>query len=257
MTSNALVFVHEILRHWLAIVTGSGVSLFMLVKEKWSGKPIRRKAISAIFLAGLLISIFLAWQDEHTSAEWRGGEIQRLTGLTQQQDNQIEGLSSLLAQKDRPIVLQQDPEIKALLKGQQAEIGALRKEVPSPRKTALQLSNDILLFTEAARKNDPAEASFASRPDWDTGKSQQENERIATQFYQQLTRAEIAWMQQTASAYDLKFGTRVADLAQQAKDAGISDASSVEDMCVGATGNTYVMEKCGARIGALAHRLPH
>jgi hypothetical protein len=72
---NFWIFVSEIFGHWLALVTGSVVSLFILVKEHRNDRSVRWRVIVGIFLVGLAVLVFFAWQDEYLSAGWRGGEI--------------------------------------------------------------------------------------------------------------------------------------------------------------------------------------
>lgn len=100
MASHLWVFFLEAAGHWIAIVTGSAVSLFILIREKKNKKPIEWRTILVIFAAGLAISLFFSWQDEYTSAKWRGGEIQRLTAVTAAQTIQIGELDHTISDKD-------------------------------------------------------------------------------------------------------------------------------------------------------------
>jgi len=90
MVSHLWSLLIEVAHHWLAVVTGSTVSLFMLIWEKKKEKQIKWKYVLGIFFVGLVVSIFFAWQDEYTSAEWRGREISRLEEELRQTRQQSE-----------------------------------------------------------------------------------------------------------------------------------------------------------------------
>jgi hypothetical protein len=61
-------FVVAVVSHWQAYVTGGAVTGLLIVVERLSGKILPKKA--AIFLGFfLLVSLFLAWDDEHQRAD--------------------------------------------------------------------------------------------------------------------------------------------------------------------------------------------
>jgi hypothetical protein len=78
MTSHAWTFALGVFQHWIALVTGSIVSLLILIYEKSKDRPVKWKKILFVFFLGLLVSLFFAWQDEYTSAIWRGQDISNL-----------------------------------------------------------------------------------------------------------------------------------------------------------------------------------
>jgi len=246
MWNHVLVYFSEIVNHWIAIVTGSAVSLFILIKEHRSQTPVKWKIIVTIFVAGCLLAMFFAWQNEYTSAEWRGGEIERLTAAIQAQQAQIQNLQTLVAQKDRPIILQQqtDPAILKLVERQDAELARLKSEIPSPRKKALQLSNDILKFLGERQKDEP---TFQFSPTTTTDEW--------NQHMQQERQAYTAWMNQTAAESRERFALRVADVLEDAKENGI-DTSRIQGICEFYNGNTFALQTCGVNIGSLARQLP-
>jgi hypothetical protein len=59
-----------VLSHWQAYVTGGTVTGIIAVTERLSGKSLPKKAYAAVFLGFfLLVSFFLAWDDEHHRAD--------------------------------------------------------------------------------------------------------------------------------------------------------------------------------------------
>jgi hypothetical protein len=249
MRSHVWTCVAGIYDHWIAIVTGSGVSLYILVKEKYTDKPVRWKTILAIFFAGFLVSLFLAWQDQYTSAEWRGAEISRLNGLIQDQDEEIKNLRNELAQKDRPVVLQYttDPEVTKLLKRQDAELARLKTQNPSPKKKALQLSNDILKFLAERVKNQPA------LPAGPTVGSDEESQRRRSEVWERVMGP---YTRQVGADFQVYFGARVMAIANDMQAAGLTGFEGLTSACEFSNGNFYVIQECGERIGALSERLP-
>jgi len=86
------ILVKEVLHHWIALVTGSVFSLYFLFPEKR-----RKKQVAVgIFLAALMLSMFFAWQDEYTSAQWRGNEISRLNAVNYDQQTRLENQQAMI-----------------------------------------------------------------------------------------------------------------------------------------------------------------
>jgi hypothetical protein len=245
MSSYFWVFVTEVFHHWIALVTGSAVSLGILTWEKRQKTEVKWKTITTIFLAGLALSLFFAWEDEYTSAEWREGEIYRLSGLLLGENSQIQSLQSQLVAKDRPINLQvqPDPEIHTLLARQDAELLKLKGELPSPKKKALQLSNDILRFLSDRMKTKPNPPIF-------NGTANEQRVQMSNEFEQSF----LKWMSETASEYQIRFGPGVSSIIDDAQSAGLS-AENIK-ICIFSNGNTFEIQECGSRIGALADKLP-
>ncbi len=249
MPSHIWVFLREVTGHWLSWVTGSAVSLSILIKEKWFRKPVKWKAIIGIFILGLGLSLFFAWQDEYTSAEWRGDEVNRLTGASQTEAQQVQQLQYIIDEKDRPVIIQtqHDPELDAIIKQQNAELAVLRHEVPSPRKQALLLSHEILLFFTERQKAEPIfepPTVSMTREQWAS------LEQLNNQNY-------INWMKETFAGFRERFAVPIAEIMQAGKDAKI-DTSSL-GLCNAASsgaGSTYEVEECGASLGALAEKFP-
>ncbi|HWF39731.1 MAG TPA: hypothetical protein VG322_14500 [Candidatus Acidoferrales bacterium] len=100
MPSHFWIFLTEIFSHWVTFVTGSAVSLIILVKEKYTEVTVKWKAISAVFFLGVTFSIFFAWQDEYASAVWRGTELAKSNALVDEKGREIHQLESQISQKD-------------------------------------------------------------------------------------------------------------------------------------------------------------
>ncbi len=247
MWSHVSTCVAGVIDHWVAIVTGSSVSLFILVKEKWSDKPVRWKTILAIFFAGFLISLFFAWQDQYTSAEWRGGEVSRLNGLIQGRDAEITNLRNELMQKDRPVVLQYatDPEITKMLNRQDQELAKLKNSLPSPKKRALQVSNDLLKFLAERNRAQP------QFPMPNTTGTKEEFIKQQNAFEQ----AYVQWMNETSAQAQTRFAIPVAQVLEDMRTENI-DAGSGGNLCTLFNGNTYAIQSCATTIGVLAQKLP-
>jgi hypothetical protein len=245
MQSHIWTCVAGIFDHWLAIVTGSGVSLFILIKEKATDKPVRWKAILAIFFGGFLISLFFAWQDEYTSAEWRGTEIARLGGLMQGKDDQIKILQNELMLKDRPVILQYttDPKLAKLLNQNTLDLARLKNSLPSPKKKALQLSNDMIKFSQDVTRNQPTPPIFQGAT------TREEIGALMGKFEQGY----VQWMNNMAANYNGQFAVRIVSLEEDVKAAGLPDTLS---MCEHSNGNTFGMERCAALVGVMAEKLP-
>jgi len=107
----------------------SGIASFCFAAyEAFKNKKIESRVFFAIGAFFLVLAFDQAWQDQYTSAEWRGGEISRLTASMQSKDAEIAQLRNEVMQKDRPVVLQytSDPEIAKLMKRQEQEIANMK-----------------------------------------------------------------------------------------------------------------------------------
>lgn len=187
------------------------------------------------------------------------GELEHINGLNSQLlqinsgdkirqaalEQEVNHLRDLLMAKDRPIVVQAAPdlEVQKLLKRQDEELIKLKDALPSPKRKALQLSNDILKFLADRMKIQPSSPDLigATREQW----QQKMNEH--TQNY-------VKWMNETAAEYQVRFGVRVSSVMEDMQTAGLNTANV--QMCIFSNGNTFMTQECGARIGALAEKLP-
>jgi hypothetical protein len=242
MSDHFWSFLVGVWAHWAPILTGGLFSIVMLI---WN-KPIHRKYVVWILLAALFISCFLAWRDEFTSAEWRDGEIHRETGLLQGKDAQIQQLQSLLMQKERPINIQPDLEIGIILARQEEEISKLKGELPSPKKKALQVSNDLLNFLNEREKATP-EAPLP-HPGMTFEQMNQQREE-----YQ---RAYLQWMKETGNESQSRFAAPIEEVFQNMKAENI-DTGGLYNFCSFFNGSTFALQRCATRIGYFAQKLSH
>lgn len=245
MWGALLAYVAAVFRHSRAIFTSGGGALVFFFWEHYTGRRIRWKVIAAICSVGCIVAMFLAWNDEHASAEWRGRRIYALTAQVDDRNAQISHLQEQLEAKQQPIVVQAapDPEVEKLLALQGKELATLKSETGSPRKRALQLSNDILKFIADRMKGEPDVG-----PPFGATKEQFLNAMNAED------REYTQWMHQTASEYALRFGVRVDAVIDDMRADGIK-TKTIEG-CDSSNGNTFMIQGCGASIGALAEKLP-
>jgi hypothetical protein len=244
MPANLWIFFLSVWRHWEPLVLGGGVGVFIFVYEHRKKEPIPWRLIGYIMAGALLVSCFSAWQDQYTSAEWRGIEISRLNGLMQGKEEQIKNLQNALMLKDRPVILQYatDPEIAKMLERQNKELAKLKDSLPSPKKKALQLSNDMIKFMATTNKNSPSPPiphNPMTRDQWDAAERQYEQ-----QFEQ--------WARSAIADYQMQFALRIATVSEDFRNAGIGDIYTCQNSPV----NTLSMERCATIIGALAEKLP-
>ena len=246
MASHIFVLFREVIGHWLAFVTGSVVSVGILIWEKWKKREVKWKTIVAIFSIGLLVSLFFAWQDEYTSAEWRKVEISRLSGILQVKDAQIQQLQSQVAAKDRPINLQvqTDPQVLELITRLDEDLANTKSKLPSPRKRALQLSKDVLMFLADRMRTRP------SFPVWDRNRTSEQ----LVQALNDTDKAFTKWTTDMVEDYHLRFGVRVDAVIEDMQMAGL-DPTEIR-RCDFSNGNTEMIQSCGSRIGAIAEKLP-
>ena len=84
---DLFIFILGLWSHWAALVTGSAISIVVIIVEKKLRRNIEWKHVIWVMTCAIVVSSFLTWRDEYTSAQWRGTEIARLNGV-------IEGLQS-------------------------------------------------------------------------------------------------------------------------------------------------------------------
>jgi septal ring factor EnvC (AmiA/AmiB activator) len=242
------IFVLAVWHHWEPLVLGGVVGVVIFLYEHRKKEPIPWRLIGYIIAAALLVSCFSAWKDQYTSAEWRGAEIGRLTTLLQAKNDQIGQLQDELRQKDRPIVLQTttDPEIIRLLNQQERELARLKTELPSPKKRALQASNDLLRFlTERER----AEPTFPIPDRNMTPDEFSKQQQAFEQAYEQ-------WMNETRAESQTRFAVPLAQVLQDMRAENI-DVGRAAAFCSFFNGNLFGIQGCATDIGVLAQKLSH
>src|ERR1017187_8346972 len=246
MPNELWMFIVAVFHYWQSLLTGGAIAIVIMIYERKNNKPLRWDVIAGVMVAALFISCFFAWKDQHGAADSESREISRLAGMQQADATQIGNLQTLLASKDRPVVLQAtaDPEMTAILKRQDEELTKLKASLPSPKKKALQLSHDILSFVaERSRMRPPA-------PTVNYGANREEFKRQWDQYAQTLT----AQANETAAQYQIRFGSQVSSVLNDLKAANINTAAI--DGCITSSGGDFWMQICGSRIGALADKLP-
>lgn len=184
--------------------------MLIAMYEAWKEKKTPKRLFFGAAIACLVVAMFQAWRDEYASAEWRGGEIKKLTGLLEGRDGELSNLRNQLAQKDRPLVLHYspDPEITKLILHQDQELSKLKGEVPSPKKKALQLSNDLLKFLSDRMKAQPEPQRLHS------GMTKEEVLKRQDDFQASF----VQWMNDTGSEERNKFALRVAVVLQDMQE---------------------------------------
>jgi len=249
--NNLWICLRGISEHWIGIASGSTVSLGILIYEKWNEKPVRWRIIVGIFFLGLLASLFFAWQDQYTSAEWRGGEIKRLSGEVSAKNEEIKRLNGTISQKDRPIILQTsvDPQLKKLLVQQEVALEKLKNQIPSPKKRALQLSSDILKFLGEREKIQPV---FPEPPAVSPGMSMDTYRQLSQQKNAEYDRTCDSWMNTIRADYKSQFSVRIIQTLEDFKNVGLEDPS--QGLCWWG-GNLFAIQACGAKIGLYAEKL--
>jgi hypothetical protein len=238
--TNIRIYISSVFDHWL--FTWGGIVLMVIAMIQAAGKSVKTRWFFGAASVCLVIAMFQGWQDQYMSAEWRGGEISRLGGVLQGKDAQIQRLQNQLIAKDRPIILQYaaDPAIAKLVARQNKQID--QNPLPSPRKRALQVSNDILKFLADRLKEQPS----IPLP---TQTTREDAIRRTVQFSQAYDK----WMTDTGADYGVRFGVPVAEVVQNMKEAGI-DVSQLNG-CTYSSGNTFAIQDCGTQLGVLAEKL--
>lgn len=247
MGASVWVFALSVWHHWEPLVLSGAVGVLIFVYEHRKKEPVSWRLIGYIMAAALLVSCFSAWRDQYTSAEWRGGEVQRLNGVTQAQQSRIQGLQTIAENKDRPIIVRSDPALDALVKEQNVELAVLKQRMPSPRKQALQLSHDILLFYAQQEKEEPEVVPPMGLT---------ESQWVAVVNSQNQN--EITYIKQMFARFTERFAVRI----QQLEDDVQSDKISSEGFyrChsgMEGVGATFEIEECGTYLGVLANKLPN
>jgi hypothetical protein len=139
-----------------------------------------------------------------------------------------------------------DPEVQKLLKRQDEELARLKSKMPSPKKRALQLSNDLLRFLDEQMKTQP------QLPMPHAGMTMEE----LTKQRDGYSALYIQWMNQTSSEERNRFALRMAEVFQDMQDEKI-DGNATSSMCQFFNGNTFGIQECATSIGVLAQKLSH
>ena len=247
--TELLLFVKVYLSNWQSYATGGVITGLISVGERLSGKSLSKKRYFLIFIVSFsLAAFFLAWRDEFRRAEGLNFINTQLGTENKILKQDKETLETKLASKERPIIVQAtpDPEIQRLLKRQDEELEKLKSEMPSPRKKALLLSNDMLKFLGDRIKTQPSSPGMELR-------------RVSAEQWNQTmneyTRKYETWMRETGADYQVLFGTRISSVLDDMQSNGL-DTASIR-ICPYSNGNTFGIEDCGTRIGVLAEKFPH
>jgi hypothetical protein len=246
-----LKYLVAVVDHWFFWFGGIVLVVFEIAKRiSWLRSRAERLLQPNIFwgiaATCLFISTFQAWIDEDKTLQQDTQTIANLRGILQGKDAFIAELQKSLSEKEKPIVVNYTPdrEIGIILERQEKELAELKSEVPSPKKRALQLSNEILAFESERIRNEPVFPPFRAN------ETQEQLEKERNEF----TRVSVQWTLETAAQYQLRFAVSVATVIEDMKAASL-DTHEIE-MCVTSNGNTFGIQHCGARIGALAEKLP-
>jgi hypothetical protein len=236
MRHDVFVFVGGLWAHWASIVFGSVLSLIVIVVEKWALKEVKWKHVSWVMLAAIVVSCFLTWRDEYTSAEWRGGEIIRINAQLDDKNKEVEQLKSR-----PPIVVQSktDPELIRAMGLIEKHLSQVEDQpVLSLKKRALRLSSDILKFYDERKKGEP------KMPFQFKDRQEQENWFNSTVYYST----------QTQDNYLSIYGGRVREVLDDLKEKGLTDPTldAMTQFKVGAA----LPDEVAVRIAALAQKLP-
>jgi hypothetical protein len=81
MRHDLFVFLLALFDHWIAIVSGGVLSVVVIFVEKKFHRTISWKHVAWVMVTAFVVSCFLTWRDEYTTAERRGNEIGRLNGI--------------------------------------------------------------------------------------------------------------------------------------------------------------------------------
>ena len=243
MVNSVLGYISAIFDHWL--FSWGAVGLLVVAMIEKLHKPISKKWFVAAAGVCLLIAMFQAWKDENERAEKSSDSNKTLSAQNDALQQRNSDLTNQLVAKERPIVLQPTPdkEIEKLLRRQDEELARLKTQLPSPKKKALQLSNDMIKFSQNVTRNYP------SPPIIQGAKTREEFQAQMDQY----DKSYVQWMQNVAADYDGQFAVRIASLEDDIKTSGLIDTI---EMCQHSNGNTFMLERCAALIGVLAEKLP-
>ncbi len=251
MLQGILKYAGSVADHWFFWFGGIVLVVFEIVKRIPTWKEKAEKLPTRIFwgIAGvcLIVAMFQAWREENERADNLSDTNKTLNAQKDALEQKNNDLTNQLIAKERPIILQPTPdkEIERLLRRQDEELARLKTELPSPKKKALQLSNDMLNFSANVIRNQPGPPMIS----WSPTKSNEEYQAQMNQY----TQGYVQWMNGTAADYQKRFAVRVVSLEDDLKSAGLADSIVG---CETSNGNTYGVQRCAALIGALADKLP-
>jgi hypothetical protein len=236
--------------HWFFWFGGIVLVIFELVKRipNWKDKAEKwfpAKIFWGVAVLCMAIATFQAWHEEHTRAAQLSDDKIALSAKNDALNAENGRLTNQLIAKERPIVIQAvpDAEVQKLLKRQDEELAKLKNSVPSSRKKALQLSNDILNFLSDRMKTQPDTPELI-------GMTKEQWQQKMNEHGQNYDR----WMRETAAEYQVRFGARVSSVSDDMQSAGLNTVNI--QGCIFSNGNTFRIQQCGAQIGALAEKLP-
>jgi hypothetical protein len=126
---------------------------------------------------------------------------------------------------------------------QNQELLKLKNSLPSPKKNALQLSNDIINFISDKRKIPPEMPSFLGV----SGVERIEQSK-------QVEKAYPIWLEESQRQYFSLFSLRLHAVAEDFKNAKINDG--VDQNCIGPAESIFTMQDCAIDVGSLADKLP-
>ena len=244
VSTHLWAFALGIWAHWAPILTGGVFSVIMLI---WN-QPLERKYILWVMAGAILVSSFLAWRDQFASAEWRGAEIGRMSAVIDSQEKQLksaggqnETLQADLANKDRPInvIVPTNSDIKEILHRQDRELAEMKSQMPTAKKKALQLSNDLLRFLNEREKTRPPYPDTNNNSSWDKWSS------LAGQ-----------WVYETSSQERIRFAVTIAEVIQDMEDKNTGVPQALRDYCLQFDGIPFHIQRCATDIGLFAQKLP-
>jgi predicted secreted protein len=91
MFNEILLFLFNVLHHWLALVTGGVIVLLIALYEYKKGKSVPWRRYQFIMGLALFVSCFMAWHDEHHTAEILKLEKSQLTNEKSALQAKLEG----------------------------------------------------------------------------------------------------------------------------------------------------------------------
>lgn len=95
MLHQLTLFLWLILSKWQGYVTGGVLVAILAVVERKTGKPLPWAVFKWIFVVFfLLVSVFMVWRDQYTSAVWRGNRVVELSRELAESNSQIAQLEA-------------------------------------------------------------------------------------------------------------------------------------------------------------------
>jgi hypothetical protein len=252
-------YLFRVLGNWAGILLA--IDAIVALSERYLGDFTEQRFNKKFHLSkelkwGFAVVVFLiaqgvAYRDLEGDLEQANSRNGQLLQLNVAQKGKQEGLEhenltlrDELMAKDRPVILQYttDPQIAKMLNQQTQELLKLKNSLPSPKKKALQLSNDMIKFSQDITRNLPTLPAIrtASREEY-----------IAQM--DQFSRGYAQFLNNKAADYNGQFSVRLASLEEDIKAAGLPDSLG---MCQHSNGNTFMMENCATLVGVLADKLP-